>query len=88
MVDLVDVATPLTRGLMLVALLMLTGTVVVSFLMDRASIDGRTTAAAVIDGWLGRLPGLLAWFPLTSTSNTPVRASRLKSFSSIVIDRY
>jgi copper transport protein len=65
MVDLVDVATPLTRGLILVALLMLTGTVVVSFLVDRASIDGRTTAAAVIDGWLGRLPGLLAWFLLT-----------------------
>ena len=44
MVDLVDVATPLTRGLMLVALLMLTGTVVVSFLMDRAS-DSRYRSA-------------------------------------------
>jgi putative copper export protein len=65
MLDLVGVATPLTRGLILITLSLLTGTVTTSFLVDRAGIDGRTTAAAIARGWLGRLPGLLAWFLLT-----------------------
>lgn len=65
MLDLADVAMPLTRGLILVTLMLLAGTVTTGVLVERAGIDGRTTAASVVHGWLGRLPGLLAWFLLT-----------------------
>ena len=65
MLDVAGVATPLTRGLILITLMLLTGTVTAGALVHRAGIDGRTSAAHVIHGWLGRLPGLLAWFLLT-----------------------
>ena len=65
MLDLVGVATPLTRGLILITLLLLIGTVAARALVERAGIDARSEAAVVIHGWLRRLPGLLAWFLLT-----------------------
>jgi putative copper export protein len=65
MLDLVGVATPLTRGLILTTLLLLTGTVAARALVERVGIDDRSEAATVIHGWLRRLPGLLAWFLLT-----------------------
>ena len=65
MLDVVAVATPLTRGLILLTLMLLFGTVTTGWLVARAPIDRRTTSSNVIEGWLGRLPGLLAWFLLT-----------------------
>lgn len=65
MLDVLAVVTPLTRGLILITLLLLTGTVTAGMLVDRAGINRLTATGAVIDGWLGRLPGLLAWFLLT-----------------------
>jgi putative copper export protein len=65
MVDLVGMAQPLARGLILITLLLLVGTVSSAALVERAGLDGRTQGAQVISGWLRRLPGLLAWFLLT-----------------------
>ncbi len=65
MLELAGVATPLTRGLILVTLMLLAGTVVAGGLVQRARIDPHSSAAVVVHGWLGRLPGLLAWFLLT-----------------------
>jgi putative copper export protein len=59
------IAAPLVRGLILATLLLLAGTVGAGALVDRSNIDRQGAPAAVIEGWLGRLPGLLAWFLLT-----------------------
>jgi putative copper resistance protein D len=54
------------RGLILLTLLALVGTVVAARLVERAGVDrlAPPRAAGVIAGWLQRLPGLLAWFLL------------------------
>ena len=44
MLELVGVATPLTRGLILITLLLLTGTVAARALVERAGIDARRPA--------------------------------------------
>lgn len=62
---MIDVLTPLVRGLFLLALLPLLGLAVTTPLVRRAGVDHDPVAAAVIRGWLTRLPGLLAWFLLT-----------------------
>lgn len=56
---------PIVRGLTSLAVLLLIGMHVAAHIATRR-IAGRDTAAqAHIDGWLSRLPGLLAWFLLT-----------------------
>ncbi len=56
---------PIVRGLISVTILVLIGTLVAQRIATR-SIGGRDTAVdAHIEGWLSRLPGLLAWFLLT-----------------------
>lgn len=59
------IAYPVVRGLILLTLLALVGTVVAARLVARAEPHRVPHAAIVIDGWLRRLPGLLAWFLLT-----------------------
>lgn len=58
------IAYPVVRGLILVTLLALVGTVAAARLIARTDLRD-PHAAAVIGGWLTRLPGLLAWFLLT-----------------------
>lgn len=62
---MLEITTTIVRGLILVALLLLTGTAAADRLVARASAQTDATSHAIIDGWLSRLPGLLAWFLLT-----------------------
>ena len=59
------IAYPVVRGLILFTLLALVGTVVAARLVARSGVGTLGSPAIVIDGWLRRLPGLLAWFLLT-----------------------
>ncbi len=61
---MVEVLTPIVRGLLLLAILLLLGLGVAAPLTARAQIDADPGAAAVLRGWFTRLPGLLAWFLL------------------------
>jgi putative copper export protein len=61
---MLEVLTPIVRGLMLLALLLLLGLGVAAHLVARAGLERDPEAAAVVRGWLTRLPGLLAWFLL------------------------
>lgn len=51
------------RGLLLLAIITLIGTVTAGPLVARAGV-GERPRAAIVHGWLQRLPGLLAWFLL------------------------
>lgn len=59
-----ELAYPVVRGLILLTLLALVGTVGASRLVTRAPVPPPPEAHGVIAGWLQRLPGLLAWFLL------------------------
>jgi putative copper resistance protein D len=61
---MLDVLTPVVRGLLLLAILLLIGVGVAAPLATRAGTDRDPEAAAILRGWFTRLPGLLAWFLL------------------------
>lgn len=62
-----DVGTlfPIVRGLISLTILLLIGTIVAGHITARALAGRDAAAQAHVDGWLSRLPGLLAWFLLT-----------------------
>lgn len=65
MADTIALLTPVVRGLILVALLMLVGTAVSMRIVSTSGIASGTQEDALVSGWLRRLPGLFAWFLLT-----------------------
>jgi putative copper resistance protein D len=61
---MLEFLTPVVRGLVLLALLLLLGLGVAAHLVARADIEDDLASAAAVRGWMTRLPGLLAWFLL------------------------
>lgn len=59
---MLEALTPVVRGALLVALLLLLGIGVAAHLMARIDLQRDPEAARTIEGWFGRLPGLIAWF--------------------------
>jgi putative copper export protein len=55
---------PVVRGLILLSLLALVGTVIACRLVERSRVVTLPAEHATIAGWMQRLPGLLAWFLL------------------------
>lgn len=55
---------PIVQGLLLAALLLLPGSAVAGLLVARHATSLDETGRGVVEGWLGRLPGLFAWFLL------------------------
>lgn len=61
---MLEVLTPVVRGFLLLAILLLLGLGVAAPLTARAGTAHDPEATAVLRGWFTRLPGLLAWFLL------------------------